>query len=78
MIANSNSIAHHVIQIKNEIIKHVNMNVKMIVVQKIIVGILVHVFVKMVKYLKSIANTLVSVCDEIINGTDIACDKYEK
>ena len=31
MTANSNSIAHHVIQIKNEIIKHVNMNVKMIV-----------------------------------------------
>ena len=46
--------------------------------QKIIVGILVHVFVRMVKYLKNIANTLVRVCDEIINVTDIACDKYDK
>ena len=46
--------------------------------QKIIVGILVHVFVRMVKYLKNIANTLVSVCDEIINVTDIACDRYDK
>ena len=30
------------------------------------------------KVSKNIANTLVSVCDEIINVTDIACDKYDK
>ena len=38
-----------VIQIKNGIIKHVNMNVKNIIsVKKIIVGILAHAFVRLV------------------------------
>ena len=38
----------HVIQIKDGIIKQVNMNVKIIVhVKKIILGILAHVFVRM-------------------------------
>ena len=44
---NSNSTVQHVIQIKNGIIKHVNVNVKIIVSAKeIIVGILAHVFVR--------------------------------
>ena len=44
---NGNSIVQHVIQIKNGIMKHVNVNVKIIIsVKKIIVGILAHVFVR--------------------------------
>ena len=44
---NANSIVQNVIQTKNGIIKHVNMNVKIIVhAKKIIVGILVHVFLR--------------------------------
>ena len=44
---NANSIVqYYVIQVKNEIIKHANVNVKVIVdTKKIIVGILAHVFV---------------------------------
>ena len=39
----------HVSQNKNGVIKHVSMNVKVIVsVKKIVVGILAHVFAKMV------------------------------
>ena len=49
MIVNANSIVQHVVQIKNEIINHVNMNIKIIVsAKKIIVGILVHVLVTIV------------------------------
>ena len=44
-----NSIVQHVVQIKNEVIKHVNVNVKIrISVNRIIVGILAHVFVRIV------------------------------
>ena len=47
MIANANPIAYYKIQIKNEIIKHVNVNVKVIKsAKKIIVGIIAHVFVR--------------------------------
>ena len=47
VIANVNSIVKHVIQIKNEIIKHVNVSVKSIIsVRKIKVGILALVFMK--------------------------------
>ena len=47
MIVNANSIVQYVIQIKNGIIKHVNENVKIIVLgKKITVGILVHIFVR--------------------------------
>ena len=47
VIANANSIVEHVIQIKNGIMKHVNVGVKIIVsTKKIIVGILPHVFVR--------------------------------
>ena len=41
VIVNANSIVQHVIQIKNGIIKHVNVNVRIIISEKkIIVGIL--------------------------------------
>ena len=49
VIVNANSIVQHVIQIKNEIIKHVNVNIKIIVpAKKIIVGILADVVVRIV------------------------------
>ena len=47
MITNVNSIVQHVIQIKNGIINHVNVNVKIIISgKKIINGILAHAFVR--------------------------------
>ena len=47
VIANPNLVVEHVIQIKNGIIKHINVNVKINVnAQKIIAGILAHVFVR--------------------------------
>ena len=47
VIVNANSTVQHVIQIKNKIMKHVNVSVKIIIhAKKIIVGILAHVFVK--------------------------------
>ena len=48
MIVNASSIVQHVIQIKNRLIKHSNENVKTIIVKKIIVGILAHLFVRIV------------------------------
>ena len=49
VIVNPTAIVPHVIQIKNEIIKHVNVNVKIILhVKKIIVGTLAHVFFRIV------------------------------
>ena len=49
MIENANSIVQYVIQIKNGIIKHVNVNVKIIVsAKKIIAGIVAYVFVRIV------------------------------
>ena len=49
VIANANSIVEHVIQIKNGIMKYVNVGVKIIVsTKKIIAGILPHVFVRIV------------------------------
>ena len=50
---NAGSILQHVIRNKNGIIKHISRNVKIIIsTKKIIVGALVHVFVKMVRILK--------------------------
>ena len=52
VIVNANSIVQHVIQKKNGIIKHVNVNVKVIKsVKKILLGILAHVFVRIVNNL---------------------------
>ena len=49
-IVKANSIVQHVIQIKNEIMKHVTVNVKIIIsAKKIIVGILAYVFVRIFK-----------------------------
>ena len=55
MILNPNSIVQHLIQIKNEKLKHVNVSVKIIArAKKIIVGIVAfvrmvaHAFVRMV------------------------------
>ena len=49
VIANANSIVQLAIQIKNGIMKHVNVSVKIVVhVKKITVGILAHVFVRMI------------------------------
>ena len=45
---NANSIVKHVIQNKNGVIKHVNVNVRIISVEKIIIGILAHVFVRII------------------------------
>ena len=46
---NANSIVQHVIEIKNGILKHANVNVKIIIsTKKIITGILAHVFVRIV------------------------------
>ena len=48
-IINANLIVQHAIQIKNETKKHVNVNVKVIISRKkIIVGILGHVFMRIV------------------------------
>ena len=47
VIVNTNSIVPYIIQTKNEIIKHVNMNVNVIVsAKKVIVGILAHALVR--------------------------------
>ena len=47
MILNANPVVQHVIQIKNGIIKYVNVNVKIIAsARKIIIGILSHVLVR--------------------------------
>ena len=49
LMVNANSIVQHVIQIKNGIKKYVNVNVKIIAqAKKIIVGIVAHIFVRMI------------------------------
>ena len=49
VIVNANSIEQYVIKIKNGIIKHVNVNVKIVVrAKKIIFGIQARVFVRIV------------------------------
>ena len=49
MVVNANSTLQHVIQIKNGMMKHANVNVKTFkCATKILVGILESVFVKMV------------------------------
>ena len=62
-IVNANLMVQFVIQIKNLIIKQVNVNVKTIVsAKKIIIGILAHVFVKVISILKSIADKSMTKC----------------
>ena len=70
----ANSIVQHVIQIRNGIIKHVNVNVEIIVrANKIILGILC--ICENSKYLKSNADTLLIECDEIISVMNIVSAK---
>ena len=70
MIVNANSRVQPVIQIRNGIMKHVNVSVKVIVhAKKTIVGILAHVFVR------TISDTSVITCDEIISVMDIVSTK---
>ena len=53
VILNANSIVQYVVQIKNGIIMHVNVNVKIIVhAKKIIIGILAHVVVRITSIYK--------------------------
>ena len=76
MILNAHSILQHLIQNKNGIIKHVNVDVKIIVsAKKITVRTLAHVFVRKVSIYKSIADTSVTEFDEIIFVVDIVLTK---
>ena len=71
LITNVHSIVKRTIQIKNGTMIHANGTVWSIVcTKKIIAGKLTHVFVRMVQYLKSINETSVIVCNEIINVMD--------
>ena len=45
VIVNTNSVVQHIIQTKNEAIKHVNVNV-IVSAKKVIVGILAHALVR--------------------------------
>ena len=72
MIVNVNLIAQHVILIKNEIIKDVNVNEEIIVKTKIFSTLSPSTCIcEKSKYPKSIADTSVIACDEIIDVTDI-------
>ena len=75
VIVNPNSIVQYVIQIKNGIIRHVSVNVKIILhAKKIIVEILTYISGNS-KYLKSIADTSVTECDKIITFMDTVSTK---
>ena len=53
MIVNVNSVVQHVIQVKNGITKHANVNARIIIsMKKIIVGILAHVHERIVSIQK--------------------------
>ena len=67
MIVNVNSIVQHVIRIKNEITKHVNANVKIIVNIKIKYSCNPSTCIcENSKYLKSIDDTSVTEYDELL------------
>ena len=66
LIVNANSIVEHAIAIKNEIIKHVNVNVKIIItVQKISWNLSTYICENS-KYFKIFADTSVTDCYEIV------------
>ena len=74
VIVNANSIVQNVIQIKNGIIKHANVDVKIIKIAKnIIVRILVQVSNS--EYQKSIVDDSQIACDEIVYVMDIVSTK---
>ena len=73
MIANANSIVQLAFQIKNGIMKHVHVSVKVIVhARKIIVGILAHVFLKIVS-IEKILLMIQKLC--VMNVMDIVSTK---
>ena len=73
MIANANSIVQLAFQIKNGIMKHVHVSVKVIVhARKIIVGILAHVFLKMVS-IEKVLLMIQKLC--VMNVMDIVSTK---
>ena len=69
-MVNANSIVQHVIQIKNVIMKHVNVSLKIIVRAKNYSWNPTTCIYENGMYLKRISNTSVIVCDEIMNSTD--------
>ena len=72
MIVTANSIVQHVIQIKNGITKHVNVNLKIIVNAKKNYNCHPSTCIcENSKYLKSIADNSVIKCDEIISAMDV-------
>ena len=73
MIVNANSVVQHVIQIKNKIIKHVHVNVKIIVSAKSWNPNTCTY--QDSKYLRSIADNSVVDCDKIITVMDIVSTK---
>ena len=76
VIVNVNSIVQHVIRIKNEITKHVNANVKVIVNIKIKYSCNPSTCIcENSKYLKSIDDTSVTEYDEIIIVMDTIATK---
>ena len=73
MIANANSIVQLAFQIKNGVMKHVHVSVKDIVhARKIIVGILAHVFLKMVS-IEKVLLMIQKLC--VMNVMDILSTK---
>ena len=73
MIANANSIVQLAFQIKNGVMKHVHVSVKDIVhARKIIVGILAHVFLKMVS-IEKVLLMIQKLC--VMNVMDIVSTK---
>ena len=73
MIANANSIVQLAFQIKNGVMKHVHVSVKDIVhARKIIVGILAHVFLKIVS-IEKILLMIQKLC--VMNVMDIVSTK---
>ena len=62
--------------IENRIIEHVNVNAKVVKhAEKILVGILAHLFVRTALFVKRITETSVIECDEIIFVMDIVSTK---
>ena len=76
MIENVSSIVQFAIQIKNRIMKHVNVSVKiMVYAKKIVVGILADEFVRIASIYKIIADASLIVCEKFISVLDIVSTK---
>ena len=75
MVTNANSIVQHIIRIKNGILKHVNVNVKIILCEKDCSWNHCACICENSKYLKIISDDSKIVRDEIISGMDIVSTK---